>query len=83
MTSSQYYTYNRLSKEHTLPALVPSQRSEVGGPTLIIMSVCLIEKTGLNFVPLALFRSMLTDEIPTITRLCKLFRWLRAVEFSN
>ena len=40
------------------------------------MTPCLIEKTGLNFVPLTLLRSVLTDEVPPSTRFCKLYRRL-------
>ena len=34
-----------------------------------------MEKTSLNFVPLTLVRSVLTDEVPAVTRLCKLSKW--------
>ena len=70
-----------LSEEHTQKAPAPSQWSRQTllweTPWLIIvLTACLIEKTSLDFVTLTLVRSVLTDEVPAIPRLCKLSRWL-------
>ena len=52
-----------------------SRRHHSEKPPPVVRTPCLIEKTSLDLVTLTLSRSVLTDEVPTITRLCKLSRW--------